>query len=177
MLWVGWGLLGFFFLFGVTFLVLVLVFFSNFFFTHHFVWSSQKQQQQKGWYYYLTPALQELWNLRSHPKGRLSPGWAHLGLTCCPGKWPHYQPRDESAAGCCRRPWVSAGFSSGTAAPQKPSSQPLKEWHKCNSWLVRASPIPQVPGIKTLKMFAPGAVINLLCSGAGTWGSQLSWGL
>lgn len=71
-------------------------------------------------------------------------------------------------------PECSAGFSSGTAAPQKPSSQPLEEWQKCNSRLARTSPIPQVPGIKTLKMFAPGAIIkSLLAQGLAPEGPSL----
>lgn len=117
-------------------------FFGNFFFTHHFVCSSQKQKKMMVLLH--IPCFQELWNLRSHPKGRLSPGWAHLGMTYCPGECPSMtSPGMSLQLVLAGDPGYQQAFPVARQPPKTLLSA-FKEWQKCNSQLARASPIPQV---------------------------------
>lgn len=117
-------------------------FFGNFFFTHHFVCSSQKQKKMMV-LLHIPCFVQELWNSRSHPKGRLSPGWAHLGMTYCPGECPSMtSPGMSLQLVLAGDPGYQQAFPVARQPPKTLLSA-LKEWQKCNSQLARASPIPQ----------------------------------
>lgn len=108
------------------------------------------RNKRRWWYCYISPAL-----FRSYETQGLiqREGLAQAEPTLA---WPAAQVGENITSPGMSLQLVLAGdpgYQLGFLGPQQPPRNllsALKEWQKRNSWLAKASPIPQVPGIKTL---------------------------